>query len=200
MSRALVALASAAALAAPAFAVGYGFDAEYAGGPIPTIGTLTVSVNPDIVRDPSEAAIRTTHGAQFIAPKDAEDLVDELRSELEGELSRTGRYAPMVAGPVGTLVVTIEEASPSNPAHTRMGIARNLDFRSSGRGGATLSAELLGPDGAKVADFTYRWEESTFEVAQTARIGWWGAERAFDRFASRLSRELETVTPESAGS
>ncbi len=126
----------------------------------------------------------------YIAPSDAEDLVEDLREELETELAQTGLYAPMVGQPVGTLNVTIEKASPSNPAHTENGRNLGLDFRSVGRGGATLAAELVSPDGAPVATFTYRWEESTFDLETAPRIGWFGAERAFDRFASRLAREL----------
>jgi hypothetical protein len=192
MSRALIALASAALLAAPALAAGYGFSAEYAqGAAVPTIGTLEIAVNPEMVRAPRAIQTRAPNGHDYIAPRDAEDLVDELRDALEDSLSRTGAYAPMAARPVGTLRVTIETADPSNPAHTRAGMARNLDFRSAGRGGATLSAELISPTGDKVADYTYRWEESTFDVTETPRIGWWGAERAFDRFADRLARDLD---------
>ena len=192
MSRAFLALASAALLAAPALAVGYGFSADYAeGASVPTIGTLEVTVNPEVIRAPRAIPTRGPMGHEYIAPEDAEDLVDELRDELEGRLSRTGAYAPMTAAPVGTLRVTIEDAQASNPAHTRAGMARQLDFRSAGRGGATISAELISANGDKVADFTYRWEESTFDVTHTARIGWWGAERAFDRFAARLARDLD---------
>jgi hypothetical protein len=189
MSRTLAGLAALAIVAAPAAAAGYGFDSSYSGASVPTIGTLNINVNAELVRETSLAR-PTSSGEIYIAPSDAEELIAELRDELEGDLSRTGVYAPMVAQPVGTLNVTIVKATPSNPAHTENGRNRNLDFRSAGRGGATITAELLGPDGAPVAEFSYRWEESTFDVETSPRIGWLGAERAFERFSDRLAREL----------
>ena len=191
MSRLLASFAAAALLAAPALAVGYGFTADYADQSVPTIGTIDVVVNPELIREARAIPRGNPRDGEYIDPRDADDLIADLREELEGELSRSGAYAPMTAGPVGTLVVTIERATSSNPAHTKAGQARNLDFRSAGRGGATLVAELLGPDGSKVADYSYRWEESSFDVASSPRIGWLGAERAFDRFSARLAREFE---------
>jgi hypothetical protein len=188
MSRLFAGLAALAVIAAPAAAAGYGFDATYSGASVPTIGTLNVNINADIVRETT--MVRRSSETDYIAPSDAEELIAELRDELEGDLSRTGVYAPMTAQPVGTLNVTIESASPSNPAHTENGRNRNLDFRSAGRGGATITAELLGPDGAPVAEFTYRWEESAFDMETSPRIGWMGAERAFERFSGRLADEL----------
>jgi hypothetical protein len=190
MSRTLASLAALAIIAAPAAAAGYGFSSEYTGARIPTIGTLNVTINSDLVREVHSTVRADSYGSLAIAPSDAEDLVESLREELEADLSRTGVYAPMVAQPVGTLNVTIERAAPSNPAHTENGRNRGLDFRSAGRGGATVTAELLGPDGAPIAEYSYRWEESSFDVGAMPRIGWYGAERAFERFSDRLAREL----------
>ena len=191
MSRALPAIAAAALLAAPAVAAGYGFDADYSGAPVPAIRTLDVQINPEVVREARAIAPRsTTRGQQYIDPRDADDLIEDLREELAAELGSAGVYSTTAPGPAGTLVVTINEATPSNPAHTEVGGRQNLDFRSAGRGGATMTATLLAPDGATVADYTYRWEESSFDVSTAPRIGWMGAERAFDRFSSRLAREL----------
>jgi hypothetical protein len=190
MSRTLAGLAALAIVAAPAAAAGYGFNSSYTGTSVPTIGTLNININADLVRETNSSYRQSGGEPEYIAPSDAEELVAELREELESDLSRTGVYAPMTAQPVGTLNVTIENATASNPAHTENGRNRNLDFRSAGRGGATISAELLGPDGTPVAEFTYRWEESSFDMETSPRIGWMGAERAFERFSDRLSREL----------
>lgn len=195
MSRALASLTAIALLAAPAAAaVRYGFNADYAGVPIPTIGAVNVSMNPEIVREASEVPLRPrSNDPEYIDPRDAEDLIADLREELEDELSRTGAYAPMVGEPVGELNVTIESATSSNPAQTRIGQSRGLDsLRSRGRGSAAIVAELVGPDGNTVATFTYRWEESTFDLGAAPRIDWYGAEHAFDRFSARLARELES--------
>lgn len=186
MSRTLAGLAALAIAATPAAAVGYGFDANYTGA-VPVIGAINVTVSPDLVRETS--TITQRQGVMYIAPRDAEDLVESLTDELQDELGRVNAFAAS-SGPVATLNVTITEASPSNPAHTRNGQNAGLDFRSAGRGGATLTAQLVDASGAPVADFTYRWEESTFDVGSVPRIGWYGAERAFDRFAARLAREL----------
>jgi hypothetical protein len=187
MSRTFAGLAALAIVAAPAAAVGYGFDASYSGA-VPVIGAINVVVNPELVRETNTTTQR--QGVIYIAPSDAEDLVESLREELEDELGKANAFSAMSGGAVATLNVTIEEASPSNPAHTENGRNAGLDFRSFGRGGATLSAQLVDAGGTPVADFTYRWEESSFDVESVPRIGWYGAERAFDRFAARLAREL----------
>lgn len=195
MSRTLAGLAALAIVAAPAAAAGYGFDASYSGS-VPVIGAINVVVNPDLVRETNTVTQR--HGVMYIAPSDAEDLAANLKEELEQELGKVNAYA-MSGAPVATLNVTIETASPSNPAHTVNGRNAGLDFRSFGRGGATLSAQLVSSSGAPVAEFSYRWEESSFDLETAPRIGWYGAERAFDRFAARLARELPAHQAPGAG-
>jgi hypothetical protein len=192
MSRTLASLALAALIAAPALAVGYGFNADYTGAAVPAIGTINITVNPNIVRETSYIEHQFGTNYNYIAPTDADDLVKTLRKDLETQLGKSGR---LVAGGTGVLNVTIDQAQPSNPAHTQNGRNANLDFRSRGRGGATVLAELVGADGKPAATFSYRWEESEFDMNQTPRIGWFGAERAFDRFSSSLARDLKSPHP-----
>jgi hypothetical protein len=188
MSRTLAGLAALAIVATPAAAAGYGFDATYAGASVPTVGSIDVVMNPEVIRETHSYSTQRM-GVTYIAPRDAEKLVAELKEELEAGLAKAGAYATASA-PTATLTVTIESAMPSNPAHTQNGRNANLDFRSAARGGATLVAELVAADGSKLADFTYRWEESSFDLESSPRIGWYGAERAFDRFAARLATDL----------
>jgi len=188
MSRTLASLAAIALLASPALASGYGFSADYSSDATPPIGGINITVNPDIIGKDSLSMRRS--GPERIHPDDVEELIEDLREELEGDLSRTGAYAPMVAQPVATLNVEISRVTSSNPALTENGMRRNLHFSSTGIGGAKILADLIGPDGDVIGHFEYRWEEGQFELGYQ-RGAWRGAERAFGRFARRLTTELE---------
>jgi len=188
MSRTLASLAAIALFASPALAGGYGFSADYSSDATPPIGGINITFNPEIIGEDNLTTRRS--GPEFIHPDDVEDLIADLRDELEGDLSRSGAYAPMVAQPVATLNVEIVKVTSSNPALTENGFHRNLHFSSSGIGGAKIVADLVGPDGEVIGHFEYRWEESQYELAYQSSA-WQGAERAFSRFARRLSSELD---------
>lgn len=196
MSRTFAALAAIALFGGSAAAAGYGFTAEFTGDATPPIGAINISVNPDIVG--VERLSTSSMRDALVHPRDAEQLIDELRDELEGDLSRTGAYAPMVAAPVATLNVEIVRATPTRPAMTENGRRRNLHFSSVSVGGAEIKADLIGPDGAAIGHFEYRWDDDA--INQGIAIGEWsGADRAFSRFAARLADELDSHVADAAG-
>ncbi|MGD2133582.1 MAG: hypothetical protein PVI23_12380 [Maricaulaceae bacterium] len=191
MSRTLVGLAAFALAAVASGAASAKFEAAYSGAPLPAIGTLNITMDEEIVGEDRLAARFRFARTEMIDPADAEDLIERLRAELEDTLSRTGAYTPMDAAPLATLNVTITKASSSNPGFTRNGFRQNVSAAgSTGRGGATIEAQLLQPDGSPIADFSFDWDESQFDL-QFQRSAWQGAHRAFDRFARQLAEELD---------
>ena len=191
MSRTIMGFAAFALAAIGSTAASARFEANYAAGAAPGIGTLNVAISEEIVGEETLATAHRFNDEEVIDPRDAEDLVAELREELEGALSRIGAYTPTDATPLGTLNVTITKVTSSNPGFTRNGQRQFVSAAgSTGRGGATITAELLDADGAPAARFEFDWDEPSFELAQQ-RSAWWGAHRAFDRFARQLANELD---------
>ncbi len=148
-------------------------------------GALAVSAQAAPAR---VASINIDIGAELAADSDKVDARDldflarELRESLERELGRSGGLAADGA----VLNVVIEDATPNRPTMRQMSVKPGLSYESRGIGGATLTATLVGADGASTP-ISYRWYESDFANTFAAST-WSDAERSFDRFARRLAR------------
>jgi hypothetical protein len=172
----------AAALCAPAFA--RGFEATIP-GPLPAVGAVTVSVNPEIVQDRVSALAARSNGPLPISSTEANEISERLSSDLIEALTDAGVYEPGVEG-AGELVVTIDAVAATNLQFTDAGRALNLDFGSVALGGAKLSATLASDDGA-AASFSYSRYASTLDRFTIGLGVWHDANRAFSIFADRTA-------------
>lgn len=185
------ALAAALALTASAGALARGFEAKFEGPVTGSIGAITTKVAEDRV---GYEKVRPSRDSDFkIGPRDADRLAADLKESLSERLAKAGALAPQEAGAAYTLDVVILDATPDNPGFTENGQRRNVSAAfSSGRGGAKLEAVLVAADGSAVATFTYDWDEGNDSLTFAPASPWYNAERAFDRFAIRVAKALET--------
>lgn len=169
----------------------------------PTIGTISVTVDPELVGESSRIR-RSSRDDLLIDPKEAEDLSADLHDELVDHLSAKGLYAPQVSQPVGSFNVTITKIVPSNPGFTRNGFRAGVSAAGSiGRGGAAMEAEWLGPEGETIATFSYSYFEPFLDQF-VAGGAYTETRRTFDRFARRVVNAVEdnpagTTTLDAAG-
>ncbi len=196
MSRMLI-TASIAALSFTVSAQAQRLHTEFNSDARPAIGAITVTVDAEIIGERYNR-IGTSRPIP-VHPREAEDFVEELEEDLVRELTEAGVYQPQLGAPVGTLNVVVTRATPSNPGFTRNGRDANISANGSfGRGGATLAAEWLAPDGTVVASFGYSYTDTFLDPRFAPRGGWTETYRTFDRFARRVADEIEESQPASA--
>ncbi|MFN3514416.1 MAG: hypothetical protein ACK41C_15315 [Phenylobacterium sp.] len=141
-----------------------------AGSALAQAPTVSVVVGPDLQKKAEK-----TYGV-----REVERLAAELRREVEQELDRTG----VLAG--GRVELTLVDARPNRPTMKQLGDTPGLSYRSFGVGGAALEGRAVSIDG-EVTPLRYNWYETDIRQAWYQST-WADAERAFDRFARRLSR------------
>jgi hypothetical protein len=112
--------------------------------------------------------------------KEVERLAAGLQREVERELDRTG----VLVG--GRVELTLVDARPNRPTMKQLGDTPGLSYRSFSVGGAALEGRAIALDG-QVTPLRYNWYETDIREAWYQST-WADAERAFDRFARRLSR------------
>jgi hypothetical protein len=112
--------------------------------------------------------------------KDVNRLADNLRSDVERELVKTGALDG------ARVELVLVDATPNRPTMKQMGDNPGLSYQSFGLGGARIQGQVTAADGT-VSPLKYRWYET--DIGRTWYQGTWAdAEWTFDRFATKLSR------------
>jgi hypothetical protein len=111
--------------------------------------------------------------------KEVDRLAEELRSDVERELARTGAYQD------SRIELVLTDAKPNRPTFDQMGRRPDLSMESFGIGGARIEGRAVAADGT-VTPLAYRWYETDIRQAPYKWV-WSDAEWAFDRFARQLS-------------
>jgi hypothetical protein len=112
--------------------------------------------------------------------KDVERLRDELRSDVERELGRTGAFEG------ARIELVLVDAKPNRPTFKQMTNTPGLSMQSFGIGGAKIEGQAIRADGTAIP-LSYSWYETDIRNTWTSWV-WTDAEYAFDRFARRLGQ------------
>lgn len=131
---------------------------------------VSVLIGPDL-----QKKAETTYGLREI-----ERLAGELRRDVERSLNRSG------ALPGAQVELILVDARPNRPTLKQLGDRPGLSYSSFGVGGAAVEGRAISSDGAEIP-LNYSWYETDIRQAW-GQSTWADAERAFDRFARRLSQ------------
>ena len=112
--------------------------------------------------------------------RDVNQLAEELRSDAERALAKTGAYAD------ARVELVIADVIPNRPTFKQLGDKPGLSFESFGVGGAAFTGRIVAADGSETP-LAYKWYESDIRDAY-GNSTWRDAEWAIDRFAARLAR------------
>lgn len=140
----------------------------------PKVAEIRIKIGPDLAKQDD-----------VIGSREVERLTDDLRRALERRLPADA------AG--GTLNLVIEDARPNRPTMTKLFKTPGLSYESFGTGGARVSGEYVDAAGARTP-IDYSWYESDISFASHAET-WRDADKAFDRFARRISEGALTTKP-----
>ena len=141
-----------------------------ASGALAAPAVVTVSISPDL-----QTKAERTYGVD-----DVTRLADNLRLHVERALARSGARADE------RLELVLNDVAPNRPTFKQLGDRPGLSMESFGVGGASFTGRIVGADGV-ATPVAYRWYESDIRQA-VGTAPWSDAERAIDRFASRLAR------------
>lgn len=111
--------------------------------------------------------------------RDVRELADELRTDVERQLAKTGAYD----GARIDLVLT--EATPNHPTFKQLGDTPGLSSLSFGLGGARIEGRIVTADGRETP-VIYHYEESNIRDSRAAGT-WSDAERSINLFAYQLA-------------
>lgn len=140
------------------------------GAAVAAPATVSVTVGPEL----QKKALKT-YGV-----KDVDRLAQNLRADVERELTKTGAYEG------ARIELVLVDVKPNRPTFKQMGDTPGLSYQSFGLGGAKIEGQAIAADGT-VTPVGYRWYET--DIGQTwYQATWSDAEWTFDRFATRLSR------------
>jgi hypothetical protein len=132
--------------------------------------SVTVDLSPKL-----QAKAQKTYGVKEVAK-----LADELRKDVQRELTKTGAYDG------ARVELTLVDAQPNRPTFKQLGDTPGLSYDSFGVGGAEIAGRAIAPDGT-VTPLAYKWYETDIRFAR-ANWTWSDATWTFDRFAGQLSR------------
>lgn len=94
--------------------------------------------------------------------------------------------------------ITLEDAKPNHPTFKQLGDTPGLDgFRSVSLGGAKITGQVFDEEGNSIGQLTYRWFENDIRFAQHGGT-WSDANRAINRFASKLVKEVKAQSTPSS--
>lgn len=122
-----------------------------------------------------------------------EKSLNQLATTLEKKMTKKFTKKGIVISddaPV-TMRVTIEDAKNNRPTFQQLSFQPSLSFQSFSLGGATLSADLIGQDGASLGTMNYRYYEHDLFFSQRFSGIWQDARRSFDRFANHAVKRLK---------
>lgn len=183
------AMTFAAACASP----GGGFQSDVKQALNAPIGVIQIEVADDLVGSPT--ASRRISGNNTIGPEDAQDVSEMLSDELERALTASGAYQPQVGQPVATLKATITQVTPNRLEFTERGRKDSTLSTGIGRGGATIEAVLISPEGVEIGTFAYKRYAATLSEAASRAGTWADAERTFSVFADQIAASVSTSSP-----
>jgi hypothetical protein len=130
-----------------------------------TVSDVTVSIGPKLQAKASDYGQR-----------DLDALAQELKKDVERDLSAKGRLGPGGAH----LELVIADAKPNRPTFAQMGRNPSLSMRSIGIGGATIEGVETAEGSRRT--LSYSWWESDIRQERGAST-WSDADRVFDTFA-----------------
>lgn len=199
MRRLFIATAVIALTSAPAFAVSKNKFAEDMAVPAGASINVEVVLSKDMVHRADNLPEKLSDrgrarglrdgfsGNGYYGMKDLEMLREDMMDEMNHDLSKAG-YSVTENGAY-TLRVTIDDARPNRPTFRQLSVQPNLSFKSVGRGGARLTAELIDGSGAVVGTSQYGWYEHSID-SFSGTSTWGDAKRSFSRFASKTAKTL----------
>lgn len=118
---------------------------------------------------------------------DVKVLSSSLTKKVRAQLQSAGVWADQGGD---TLVLTLTKLTPNRPTMAQMRAKPSLSFQSYGLGGASLTGQLMAPDGKDLGNVSYSWEETWIENVRNVGT-WYDANRAFSLFARHLARDLQ---------
>ena len=139
-------------------------------GALAAPAAVSVTLSPEL-----QTKAESTYGL-----RDVNQLAEELRSDAERALAKTGAYAD------ARVELVIADVIPNRPTFKQLGDKPGLSFESFGVGGAAFTGRIVAADGSETP-LAYKWYESDIRDAD-GHSTWWDAEWAIDRFARRLAR------------
>lgn len=198
MRKILITAATAALLAAPAYAASKNKFVETMALPSGASVKVDVVFSPDMIHraDNLPEKFSDRSGARglndgfggngFYGVRELDILRNDMTKEMSTDLSNAG----YVIGSAGayTLRVTIEDARPNRPTMRQLSKQPSLSYRSIARGGAQMTAELLDVNGNVVGTSQYGWYDSFLD--DYPKGTWSEAERAFSRYASKTAETI----------
>ena len=189
-------------LAAPMLANATGFESTLS-APVTTPVKLDISLSEDLAyrannlpknlsdRGGSSRLASAFGQNGYYGEKDLNRLEERLERKLTSRLEKKGI---IVSGTAATVFrVTIVDAANNRPTFEQLSQEPSLSFQSIGIGGAEFAAEILAADGSSLGKINYDWFENDI---RDSRFGstWYDANRAIDRFAKRVAKELTTAS------
>jgi hypothetical protein len=110
--------------------------------------------------------------------KEVERLREELRTDVERQLAKTGAYDD------ARIELTLVDVRPNRPTFKQLADTPGLSMQSFGIGGAKIEGQAVAPDG-RTTPLSYSWYETDIRNTWSNWV-WTDAEYAFERFARRL--------------
>jgi|GEM_PF-973020 len=114
-------------------------------------------------------------------------LREDAIAELSKRLAREGVTVDANAATV--LRVRLVDARPNRPTFEQLSEQPSLDFNSVGLGGASFEGELVRAGGEAIGEFRYGFYSNLIDNAAFGTT-WTDADRAVERMARRVAREL----------
>lgn len=139
-----------------------------------------------------------------IGQRDLDRLLEELRGDVEAQLSERGMLAQPGDAAATQLDLILVEAHPNRPTFEQLGgggdwnwdrrgglptTGSSLSLASFGLGSVKVEGVFSAPDGAQLGAVAYRYEESDIRQAQFAAT-WTDVHRGIDIFADRIADTL----------
>ncbi len=116
-------------------------------------------------------------------PREGERLADDIRDDLEHELSKANINPARVS-------VTIVNAKPNRPTQQQMSDEPGLDMlRSKSIGGMDLTGTAYDDAGNPIGELQYDWFETSIDNVHASGV-WGDANRASRRFARKFADSL----------
>ncbi|HEV2531622.1 hypothetical protein [Phenylobacterium sp.] len=131
---------------------------------------VDVAIGPQL-----QAKAEKTYGV-----RDVRDLANDLRSDVEHALARTGAYDG------ARIELVLIDAVPNRPTFKQLGDKPGLSYESFGLGGARIEGRIVTADGHETP-VAYRDYETDIRYARMSST-WYDAQTGFDRFAHQLAR------------
>ena len=138
----------------------------------PEVSAVRVSIGPDLAKK-----------TQVMDRREFDYLTRELKRSVKKTLDRSGALADG-----GELDLVIEDARPNRPTMREMSAKPGLSYQSFGVGGARVSGEYRAASGTRTP-VDYSWYETDIRWAEYGST-WSDADKAFDRLAVRLAKDL----------